>query len=687
MPSYGIIPGKERSVYPFCIAECPINNDAQEYVSLIAHGRFEAAYELIKKKNPLPSVCGRICSHPCETNCRRAAVDDPIAVHALKRFVADRFHKSGKSSIKKLPLTKKRRVAVVGGGPTGLVAAHDLVRMGYPVTVFESKKLAGGVLQYGIPQYRLEKDVLQSEIADIVSLGVEIRTQSVLGRDFSLTDLRNDFDAVLLATGLQLSRYLSLKGRDAEGVLLALPFLESVNSGKPMPLGKNVLVIGGGNVAVDVARSAVRCGVEKVKIMCLESRPEMPAFEWEVNDAVAEGVELICSWGPGEILTRDGRVCGMLANAVKNVFDEDGRFAPEFFEDKVREVICDTVVFAIGQETDEVYIEKLGLETDEKGRIKCDPVSGSTSERSVFIAGELATGLATTVDAMHSGQVAARRIDSYLSGTTLAEPGQKKITGELSGTVAEKICACQRVKIPVTPVHGRVNGFEPVEGVLDEFSAVTEAQRCLNCASGAECRTDKCCTCLTCVAVCPFDAPRIVGGDEIFIDPDRCQACGLCYVECPAGAIEMAQFSSADLAESIRAELIGISKKPVVAFVSAYAAYVPDNGGYKRFEFPENVLPVSMISTGRLSPADILHAFEAGAGGVVVIGCAREEERFQDVRPRVENHVRLVRKLLGEIGHSADEVQYRFLVERDNSEMNDVFKDALNGIYLKEDCE
>src|SRR6516164_8286102 len=374
-----------------CMMACPAHTNAGRYVALIAEGRYEEAYRYAREPNPLASICGRVCAHPCETACRRGSIDRPIAIRALKRFLTERYGAESRRPIdvnagraqKKLPF----KVAVVGAGPVGLSAAHDLALMGYSVTIFEAAPVAGGMLYLGIPEYRLPRSIVEAQVREILETGdIALKLNAVAGRDFSISELRSGgFDAVLIAVGAHKSRDLSIPGVDLDGVHRGVEFLLNVNLGYKFTIGKRVLVIGGGNVAMDIARSAarevlrqheapgdiapsdenvaavaahemvdislsaLRMGARQVGLVCLEQREEMPAALEEIEEAETEGIIVHPGFGPKRVLGRDGRVVGLECLKTKYVFDENKRFNPAFYENSETQFECDTVILAIGQ--------------------------------------------------------------------------------------------------------------------------------------------------------------------------------------------------------------------------------------------------------------------------------------------------------------------------------------------------
>ena len=440
-----------------CMMACPAHTNAGRYVSLIAEGRFEEAYKIARDPNPLASICGRVCAHPCETACRRGDIDRPIAIRALKRFLTERHGPESKHPVdidagrvqKKLPF----KVAVVGGGPVGLSAAHDLALMGYSVTIFEAAPVAGGMLYLGIPEYRLPRDVVEAQVREILSTGdITLKLNQAAGRDFTVSDLRHQgFDAVLVAVGAHRSRDLTIPGVDLDGVYKGIDFLLNVNLGYKFTIGKKVVVIGGGNVAMDVARSAarevvrqhvsgvedlepspesisavatkemvdvslsaLRMGAQEVHLVCLESREEMPAALEEIEEAETEGIVMHPGQGPKRMIGKDGRVVALETLKTKWVFDQNKRFNPAFYEGSETQLECDTIIMAIGQAPRLDFLKpEDGVELSPRGLIAVNPQTLMTSARGIFAGGDCVFGPRLIIDSVADGKRAAVGIDEY----------------------------------------------------------------------------------------------------------------------------------------------------------------------------------------------------------------------------------------------------------------------------------
>jgi heterodisulfide reductase subunit A-like polyferredoxin len=473
---------------PQCRAACPAGINVQGYVALVRQGKYKEALELIRRDNPLPIVCGRICFHPCETNCERGKLDEPVAVNAIKRFLTDWEREHGKEEkVEPIPKKYDEKIAVIGSGPAGLVAAYELVKKGYPVTIFESQNEVGGMLKMGIPKYRLPKDLLELEVNHLKDAGIEIRTGITVGKDVTMEQLgEQGYKAILVAVGAQKSWKLGVEGEDLKGVLHAIDFLRDVNAGKKVELGSKVAVIGGGNVAIDAARSALRSGAEKVGVLYRRSREEMPAFSAEVEEAEREGVEFQFLVAPKRILGENGKVTALECIRMElGEPDESGRRRPIPVEGSEFTLNFDTVIPAIGEAPDVSFMPEGGKVTKRK-TLECDPLTLETSLPGVFACGDVVSGPATVVDAIAAGKRAAVSIDRYLRGQDLKAGREKevKVVEEVSKEGVEKR---PRQAMPRLPVEKRVGGFEEVETGFTEEMALREAERCLNCGGCSEC--------------------------------------------------------------------------------------------------------------------------------------------------------------------------------------------------------
>lgn len=642
-----------------CQAACPVHTDTRRYAALIAEGRYPEAFEVIRATNPIPSICARICHHPCEQKCRRGKVDAAVALRHLKRFVTEATHEWRKEHRPVAKRTRKEKVAIVGSGPSGLTAAADLARMGYGVKLFECSKTLGGLLGLVIPRYRLPYRVLLEDIEDILSLGIEVQTDVEVGKDITIPELRKQFDAVLLATGLTESRTLGVPGIDAEGVLLAIPFLRSVVQGERPKLGKEVLVIGGGNVAMDVARTALRLAQGKVKIVCLESREEIPAFEWELKEAEEEGIEINVSWGPKRVVLEGGGITGLEVKAVERVFDEQRRFNPTFFEDRTRVIPCDTIIIAIGQRPDLRVVEGAGIKITERGQLQVDRKTLATSEPGVFASGEVVTGPGAAIEAVACGHRAAAAIHRYIETRQIApvEPEEVKPIGDLPDKSAAKVPKADRSPIRHIAPAERIKGFEEFEFSFTEAEAIREANRCLNCGVGAVIgNKDMCAACLTCVRICPFGVPTIEK-TAAEMPADACQACGLCAAECPAAAIKIKRFEGQEIPSIVERRISALAERPPALVVSLCCRYEATSGALLRPDpalDAEGIIRIALPCTTRLNAVDILRTFELGVDGVQIITCPDGACKYPHADLRLEQRVHRVRRTLDEIKVGGD---------------------------------
>jgi len=472
-----------------CQHTCPIDTEVPVYIALIAKGRYEEALEVIKKDNPLASVLSRVCHHPCETKCRAGESGEPIAIRNLKRFVTDYGLKKG-LMLKTEPAIKNNRgkVAIIGSGPAGLTCGFYLAKKGYEVTIFEKLPVAGGMLAVGIPAYRLPREVLKADIDYIKSAGVEIHTETALGKDFSIEDLFNQgYKAIFIATGAHKSLKLGIPGEDAEGVLPGMEVLTSINLGKEIKIGKRVGVIGGGNSAVDAARVVLRTGMAKsVTIFYRRTIAEMPAFKEEVEAALEEGIKIQFLTTPKRIIAEDGKLkaCEFIRMKLGEM-DETGRRRPIPIKGSEFIVDLDTLIVAIGERPDTSFIEKeSGFEISRKGTIVANQETFMTTRKGVFAGGDLVTGPNTVVEAVASGKIAADSIDKFLQGQEIKR--EYKITRpsryiEPVELTEEELLETKRPLMPRLSPQERKSNFREVEQGLKEEQAVKEARRCLRC--------------------------------------------------------------------------------------------------------------------------------------------------------------------------------------------------------------
>ena len=602
----------ELGFYDFnipCLAACPVHTNAGAYVAAIADGEDEFAYLTARLPNPFASICGRVCAAPCEDACRRGKIDEPIAIRALKRFVTEKYGVESKKNMwaalepRAVP-DRSKSVAVVGGGPASLSCAHDLMLQGYSVSLYEATKILGGMMVLGIPEYRLPRDLIDEEIQEIVDLGLDVHLGVRLGEDITLDELRDDFDAVFLGIGAMLGRDLNIPGHDADGVFRAVEFLLNVNQGFSVDIGEKVVVIGGGNVAMDAARtalraaayegateddvetwdadpaevshpldaarSALRAGATDVTIVSLESRVEMPAQEFEIVEAEEENIRIFGRRGPQEILTDDkGRVTGLRTVGVTSVFDDEGRFSPQFNDDDVTEYEADTVILAIGQAIDLEALGDDGPEVSPRRTIATDPESFKTSLPGVWAGGDAAFGPRLLITAIAEGRSAAASIHETLSPadvTAKRRPGKMTIVEGFYRQM-DRYDEHGRVEIPALPTERRI-GLQEVELGFSEEEARAEAARCLRCFLDIQLDVDSCVLCGLCADVCPVNIISLIpsqemgdrpGGTALMLDEELCIRCALCIDRCPPMALSMGMWTGVGVPVGIPLTIGGLA--------------------------------------------------------------------------------------------------------------------------------
>jgi NADPH-dependent glutamate synthase beta subunit-like oxidoreductase len=473
----GKLPADEAGVAP-CTHACPAGIDIPRYVRLVSQRKFADAAAVVREKVPFPGVLGQVCPHPCEEECLRGQLNEPVSICALKRVAAERDTRSWYSASKKVRLSGKR-VAIVGSGPAGLTAGYYLAKLGHGVTVFESLPRAGGMMNAGIPEYRLPQAVLLPEMEEMTRVGMEIKTNTRVERLPGL--FKEGYDAVLLAVGTHKALKLDVPGHGNGGILEALSLLKDVNLGRSVKLGRKVVVIGGGSVAVDAARTAIRLGAKEVRLVCLESREEMPAYEEEIRQAVEEGVLLNCSWGVKRIVGDRRNVRGIDCMRCLSVFDDNGKFNPKFDRKKQTSFKLDTLVVAIGQAPDLSFLGKASrVQSTVAGTIKVGE-DLATGRDGVFAAGDAVSGPSSVVEAIAMGRRAAASIDKYLGGEGVISERLAE-TEEASPWLGpvQGFANLSRAQMPCLPVRQRM-GFTQVEKGLSVQRAVEEANRCLQC--------------------------------------------------------------------------------------------------------------------------------------------------------------------------------------------------------------
>lgn len=608
-----------KSLVP-CQMGCPIHTDAGKYVHLISRGEYEEAYLTARSPNPFASVCGRVCAAPCEDWCRRGKIDAPVTIRALKRFVTERYgteslnpdtqdalfggkRDKGNKWPWHLPLqvssqstvAHDKKVAVIGSGPSGLSCAHDLALMGYRVAIFEATRSAGGMLRHGIPEYRLSRTLIDKEIEKITYLGAEIKYETPLDESFGLKELRDQgFEAVFLSVGTQKGREINIEGSNLDGVIKAIDYLININNGYRVNLGKRVLVIGGGFVAfdaartalrgdqetsdihaaVDAARTARRGGATEVHIASLESFDEMPVLRTsqgleEFEEAKHEGITFHPQRGPRRFIGEGGKLKGVEFVGVKRTYDENGKFDPQYDSSHTEFFEADTIILAIGQQTDLGFIKPSdGIELTSGRLLKVNPQSLATTAPGIFAGGDAAFGPRNIIDAIANGKQAALSINEYLQGTKTEMHYELTIDKIRTSRFTRPEDFEQREReTPPTIDLQRRTGISEVETGFSEEQAVRQAERCLSCHVQTIYDASKCIMCNRCVDVCPEYCLKLVplaqlDLDEAMreklmhqynIDPfqpasamikddDTCIRCGLCAVRCPTDAMTMEVF-------------------------------------------------------------------------------------------------------------------------------------------------
>jgi NADPH-dependent glutamate synthase beta subunit-like oxidoreductase/NAD-dependent dihydropyrimidine dehydrogenase PreA subunit len=500
---------EDNNEYPSCRLACPAEVDMRRYIYLLKIGMLDEAINVLRESLPLPAVTGRVCPHPCESECSRREVDDAVNINALERFVADYWIREKGTPVRQIYAA---RTAIIGSGPAGLSCAYFLVRKGYPVTVFEAMPVLGGMLRTGIPEYRLPKEILEAQINYIRDLGIEFKTGITIGKDITLEELRNNYQAVFYAPGNQLSRKLSIKGAELDGVRWGLEFLRGVNLNQGTRVKDKVVVIGGGNVAIDAALTALRSGAKEVQLACLETGANIPAFKDGIKQAIDEGVTIHEGWGPKLILSENGRVTGIeLVRCVK-VFDDNGEFNPSYNERETKVFQAQTVIMSIGQTADLSLIPQ-GMKLTRENTIQVDPITLETTLPGVFSGGDVTSGPASVVNAIAAGKKAFISISRFLKGEDM-RAGRQLRPNRVKNPPKEGMEKLLRRPAPTLPANERHGNFEEVNHGFDEDLAHLESQRCMTCGSRAIISyVDDCQLCLHCELDCPQKA--------VYVSPDR----------------------------------------------------------------------------------------------------------------------------------------------------------------------
>jgi len=632
--------------------------DVREYVDLVAQGKIMEALQIIRSGNPFPSICAYVCTHPCEDACRRTQVDTPVAIRALKRFAVefggDRLIKAEAET------SHQEKVAIVGSGPAGLACAHYLRKLGYPATIFEAHSDLGGMLRVGIPQYRLPRQVLDVEVQRLLQMGVEIRTETrVVSLDL-LFEL--GYKAIFITIGAHQSLRLGIEGEESLGVIDGATFLREVNLGIKPSLGERIAIVGGGNVALDVARSASRLGSKKVVILYRRTKAEMPANPEEIAQALEEGVEIRYLVAPTKIAKQDGQLSVTCIRMELGEADTSGRRRPVPIQGTEFNDEFDALISAIGQSPQMPDGFRVGI--GKGSTIQVDPTTLTTNRVGIFAGGDAVTGPATVTEALAAGRLAASRIDDYLQHRypLPSKEARESPIGDLLPETVEMIRKTSRLDPQTLPLETRTRGFESVELVYDWQAAVSEARRCLRCGMGAEISFhDKCATCLNCLRVCPYHVPRLDSKGTIQIPVDQCQACGVCVAECPAKAIVLKKpYDRRHITEELNHTIKSTAepnKKPlIIGFCCQYGLFGTGTLASLWRGAKAGIWIVPVLCIAKLEPEHLLRAFEAGAEGVFIAGCGEQCARDNTsnwVRQRVEK----VKKTLSEIGLEPERLQ------------------------------
>ena len=498
-----------------CKTACPAHIGIQGYLQLAKEGRYEDALALIKKDNPLPAVCGHVCNRRCEDACTRGTIDEAVAIDEVKRFIAERDLNAETRFIPKktIPSLKggfEEKIAIIGAGPAGLSCAYFLALTGYKPTIFEKNAEPGGMLRYGIPSYKLEKDLLAAEIDVIRQLGVEIRCGVEIGKDVTIEDLREQgYKGFYAAIGCQRGRKPGISGENAEGAYTAVDFLRKAGAKESFALEGDVVVVGGGNVAIDAARISSRCTDAKISMFCLEAREKMPASNEEIEEALEEGIELNCGWGPKEVLEEDGHVSGVVFKKCTRVFDAQGRFSPEYDENDTVTVPCRHVIFSVGQAIDWGHmLDNLHVELRPNGGALADKLTYQTSEPDIFVGGDVYTGPKFAIDAIAAGREGAISLHRYVHEHCTLTIGRNRrdfIELDKENIKVETYDSSSRQIPPKADVKEQAKTFRDLSQSLTEEQVKKETSRCLSCGASVV-DPNKCIGCGVCTTKCMFDA-------------------------------------------------------------------------------------------------------------------------------------------------------------------------------------
>ena len=489
-------------------SECPAHIGIQGYIKMASQGRYREALELIKKENPFPAICGRICPRKCESVCTRSGIDEPLAVDEIKKFIADQDLQSEHRFVPEKKTPRPEKIAIIGAGPAGLSCAYFLAVEGYQVTVFEKRKILGGMLTLGIPSFRLGKEVVNAEIEMLKELGVEFKTGVEVGKDITLHELRRlGYKAFYAAIGAGAGRGLGLEGEEAKGVITGVEFLRRVNLGEDLKLEGSAIVIGGGNVAIDVARTAERIGASQIDMYCLENREEMPALDEEIDEALSEGIIINNCWGPKRILQENGHVTAVEFKKCIAVFDENGKFNPKFAENETKIVKANNVLISVGQGMDwGGLLKDSKMELNPNKTVKVDALSYQTGDPDVFAGGDVVTGPKFAIDAIALGKQGAISIHRYVHGDNLTISREREFHAlDKENLKLDGYDRLPRQRALHADGSKSKETFKDLRATFTEEQIKKETERCLGC--GAVVVDDyQCVGCGVCTTKCKFDA-------------------------------------------------------------------------------------------------------------------------------------------------------------------------------------
>lgn len=538
---------KEPKEIAPCRSACPAGIDVPRYVRLIAEGKFDESLAVIREKIPFPSVCGRVCFHPCENKCNANHLDNPIAIAALKRFVAERPEATVHEPLS--AKTTNKKVAIVGSGPAGLTAAYYLAKLGHKLTVFEAQAEAGGMMRYGIPNYRLPKDILRAEIDAIKNAGVDIKTNSKIDSPAML--LEQGYDAVFVAIGANKAASLGIKGEDLPVVKEGLRLMKNLNTEGKVDLGDRIVVIGGGNAAIDAARCALRLGSKEVSIFYRRSRDEMPASAMEIDQTLAEGVDIQFLTAPTKITMVHGKAKLDCVRTKLNTVDASGRRKAELLPGSEFCVIADTVISAVGQVC-ELPAGFGAIAVGDFVQAHCNEMT--TNQKGIFAGGDAVSGTTSVIDAIAAGRWAAVSIDKYLGGKGEIDVTLVPVERNPNQTELQGFPVGRRLEMPNLPIDERRGNFSAVELGFSQDQAVNEGKRCLRCDLPITLEADNCVGCMTCVFRCALKYDNALGPaqSKIKVIPitekvseitfsDECDTCGICARYCPHDALYRGQ--------------------------------------------------------------------------------------------------------------------------------------------------